>query len=152
MDYTNFSSMDNDFYDQQKEQLKLVEQSKKMDRGYNVIYRNCLNKRRELVTTPINIYTSGEIYSHIRDAETGVYYSHTVGSADEDLYFKVILATGECKSKNGSSTLFYPSPRQYMSHLNIDVSEDVIQRWEEKRDFRYKVIESNKNQAKYVIV
>ena len=145
MEYTNFSSGDNESYEEQKEQLRLVEQAKKIDRGYNVIYRDCLNKRGQLVRTPISIYTSGGTDSQIRDAETGAYFSHIVGSADEDLYFKVTLATGECKSKNGSSTLFYSSPRHYMSHLNNDVSEDVIQLWEEKRDFRYKVIESNKN-------
>ena len=145
MEYTNFSSVDNEFYDEQKEQRRLVQEVKKMDRGYNVIYRDCLNKRGQLVATPISIYTSGGTDSQIRDAETGVYYSHIVGSADEDLYFKVTLATGECKSKNGSSTAFYSSPRHYMSHLNNEVSEHVIQMWEEKRDARNKAIESNKN-------
>ena len=145
MEYTNFSSVDNEFYDEQKEQRRLVQEVKKMDRGYNVIYRDCLNKRGQLVATPISIYTSGGTDSQIRDAETGAYFSHIVGSADEDLYFKVTLATGECKSKNGSSTAFYSSPRHYMSHLNNEVSEDVIQLWEEKRDYRYKVIETNKN-------
>ena len=116
-----------------------------MDRGYNVIYRTCTNKKGQQVRTPISIYTSGGTDSQIRDAETGAYYSQLVGSADEDLYFKVILATGECKSKNGSSTLFYLSPRHYMSHLNCQVSEDSIQSWQEKRDARYKTKNSVKS-------
>ena len=116
-----------------------------MDRGYNVIYRTCTNKKGQQVRTPISIYTSGGTDSQIRDAESGAYYSHLVGSADEDLYFKVILATGECKSKNGSSTLFYLSPRHYMSHLNCQVSEDSIQSWQEKRDARYKTKNSVKS-------
>jgi hypothetical protein len=122
-----------------------------MDKGYNLIYRNCPNKKGQLVRTQISIYTSGGTNSQIRDAETGVYYPHLVGSADEDLYFKVILATGECKSKNGSSTLFYLSPRHYMSHLNNDVSEDTLQMWELKRDARYKAKESIKKNNLQVI-
>jgi hypothetical protein len=152
MEYTNFSSADNESYEEQKEQRRLVEETKKIDRGYNVIYRTCPNKRGQLVRTPISIYTSGGTDSQIRDAETGAYYKHIVGSADEDLYFKVILATGECKSKNGSNTLFYVSPRHYMSHLNNEVSEDTLQRWEEKRDARYKAIETRKNNPKSIVV
>jgi hypothetical protein len=151
MEYTNFNDQ-NDSYDEQKEQRKLVEEAKKMDRGYNVIYRNCPNKKGQLVRTPISIYTSGGTDSQIRDAETGAYYSHIVGSADEDLYFKVILATGECKSKNGSSTLFYLSPRHYMSHLNNQVGEDTFQMWESKRAARSKAREMKKNNALAIIV
>ena len=75
-----------------------------------------------------------------------------VGNADEDLFFKVVLATGECKSKNGSSTLFYLSPRHYMSHQNCQVSEDDVQRWQEKRDARYKTKSSMKTKNMLVIV
>jgi len=151
MEYTDFNDQ-NDSYEEQREQRKLVEEAKKMDRGYNLIYRNFTNKKGQLVRTPIGIYTSGGTDSQIRDAETGAYYSHLVGSADEDLYFKVILATGECKSKNGSSTLFYSSPRHYMSHLNNEVSEDTLQLWEEKRAARCKAREMKKNNALSIIV
>ena len=82
----------------------------------------------------MEVYTTSGYGCHIRDAETGHYYSHSVGTADEDLYFSVILATGECKSRNGSSTLFYLSPQHYMRHLNCELEEDVIARWEAKRD------------------
>jgi hypothetical protein len=151
MEYTDINQR-NESYDEQREQRRLVEEAKKIDRGYNVIYRTCPNKKGELVRTPISVYTSGGTDSNIRDAETGAYYSHLVGSADEDLYFKVILATGECKSKNGSSTLFYLSPRHYMSHLNNEVSEATLQMWEEKRDDRYKAREMKKSNALSIIV
>jgi hypothetical protein len=151
MEYTDINQR-NESYDEQREQRRLVEEAKKIDRGYNVIYRTCPNKKGELVRTPISVYTSGGTDSNIRDAETGAYYSHLVGSADEDLYFKVILATGECKSKNGSSTLFYLSPRHYMSHLNNEVSEATLQMWEEKRDDRYKAKEMKKSNALSIIV
>ena len=151
MEYNDFTNQI-EYNDGQKEQRRLVEEAKSIDRGYNVIYRTCPNKKGKLVRTPISIYTSGGTDSQIRDAESGSYYSHLVGSADEDLYFKVILATGECKSKNGSSTLFYLSPRHYMSHLNMEVSEDIIQNWQEKRDARYKSIELNKIKHQTIIV
>ena len=152
MEYNVFSGQIESSYDEHKEHGKIIKEARSMDRGYNVIYRTCPNKKGQQVRTPINIYTSGGTDSQIRDAETGAYYSHIVGSADEDLYFKVILATGECKSKNGSNTLFYVSPRHYMSHLNNEVSEDTLQRWEEKRDARYKAIETRKNNPKSIVV
>jgi hypothetical protein len=73
MEYTDFNDQ-NDSYEEQKEQRKLVEEAKKMDRGYNVIYRSLPNKKGQLVRTPIGIYTSGGTDSQIRDAETGAYY------------------------------------------------------------------------------
>jgi hypothetical protein len=59
-----------------------------------------------------------------------------VGSADEDLFFKVGLATGECTSKNNSSTLFYSSPNHYMSHMQCELDEETISRWEAKHNDR----------------
>ena len=132
-------------YEEQKEYLGTVEHMKKIDKGYNVIYRSRVNKRNKEVTTSIDIYTSGGTDSLIRDAETGAYYPHIVGSADEDLYFKVMLATGECKSLNGSSTLFYLSPTHCMSHLNDTFSENTIKNWENKRNARYNEIELKRN-------
>jgi hypothetical protein len=152
MEYNEFSGQIESSYDEHKEHGKIIKEAHSMDRGYNVIYRTCPNKKGQQVRTPISIYTSGGTDSQIRDAESGAYYSHLVGSADEDLYFKVILATGECKSKNGSSTLFYSSPRHYMSHLNNEVSEDTLQMWESKRAARSKAREMKKNNALAIIV
>jgi hypothetical protein len=142
MEYNEFSGQ---IEASHEEQGRIIKDAKSMDVGYNVIYRSCPNKKGKLIRTPITIYTSSGTNSQIRDAETGAYYSQKVGSADEDLYFKVILATGECKSKNGSSTLFYLSPRHYMSHINGEVSDDTLKMWEEKRDARLKAKQSIKN-------
>ena len=152
MEYNEFSGQIEASYDEQPEQRKMMKETLSIDRGHNVIYRNFPNKKGQLVRTPLTVYTSGDVNSNIRDAESGAYYSHLVGSADEDLYFKVILATGECKSKNGSSTLFYSSPRHYMSHLNNEVSEETLQMWEEKRAARYKAREMKKSNALSIIV
>ena len=116
----------------QKNQLDKI---KKADRGYNKIWRNVI-KNDKLKRTKIEIYTSSGVGNHIRDAETGEYYPYIVGSADEDLFFSVILATGECRSKNGSNTLFYLSPEKYMNHLHTQLDDHVIKLWKEKRDNR----------------
>jgi hypothetical protein len=116
-----------------KNQLENIKQS---DRGYNKIWRNVVKNDR-VKRTKIDVYTTSGLGNHIRDAETGEYYPYVVGSADEDLFFSVILATGEFKSKNGSNTLFYLSPEKYMSHLHIkNLNNDIILRWREKKENR----------------
>jgi len=151
MDYNDVDNQMESFHEQ-KEQLTIMNKTKSMDKGHSVIYKYFPNKNGQLKLLPVNIYTSGGIGSQIRDAETGEYYSNIVGNADEDLFFKVVLVTGECKSKNGSNTLFYLSPRHYMSHQNCQVSEEDVHRWQEKRDDRYKTKNSMKNKNMVVII
>ena len=123
------------FYNK-NEMNKTVVDIKSIDRGYNKIWRN-VYKNGKLKKTGIELYTTGCCGSNIRDAETGEYYQHIVGTADEDLYFKVILATGECNSKNGSSTLFYLSPKHYSDHFGVNsnrFTDDFIAEWNKRRD------------------
>lgn len=111
--------------------------AQKHDRGFNVITRKFIStKTGKPKNKRVFIYTSGTTGSRIRDAETGDYYPNKIGSKDEDLFFKVILATGECKSANGSSTLFYNSPQHYMTHLNCSIEPEIIAKWEAKRNER----------------
>jgi len=132
----NFNPADNmEFSVSSGEFKNMTEGLKKDDKGYNVIWRMMV-KNDKMKKTKIEIYTSSGYGCHIRDAETGEYYVNTVGTADEDLYFSVVLATGECKSKNGSSTLFYLSPQHYMTHFNCELEPSVISSWEEKRRAR----------------
>ena len=131
MDYYDFNNQ-NESNEEQKEQLKMIEEVKKVDKGFNRIYRTQRNKNNKVVRKSINLYSSGGTGSQIRDAETGFYYPEMVGSEAEDLYFKVRLATGECNSVNGSTSFFYASPRHYMSHLNSELDEGILQKWEEK--------------------
>jgi len=147
----DYYSNDNEVYSNfdTREQKKYLENTKRMDKGHNIIYRKIMDKNNKKKVTKLNVYTSGDSHSKIRDAETGVYYSNLVGTADEDLFFKIILASGECKSKNGSNTLFYLSPRHYMSHTNAIVDEDLITEWQEKRNTREKTKNIEK-ENKYV--
>lgn len=133
-EYLNPSDLDYTYNElSPKEQLQ---ESKNMDRGYNVIYRRVMRKDGKIKNKKIEIYTTSGIGSRIRDAETGDYYQNIVGSKDEDLFFKVGLSTGECKSANGSSTLFFLSPQHYATHLHCELNPDMITAWEEKRNAR----------------
>jgi hypothetical protein len=124
----------------------MFEKIKRKDKGYNVIYRKAFKKNGKPYQKKIEIYTSGGTGSHIRDAETGEYLSSLVGSKDEDLYFKVTLATGECRSANGSTTLFYSSPQHYANHLMCDFDPKIALKWEEKQNARLSEIKRNKKQ------
>lgn len=130
-----YNPVDQNDYDEVDDN-KMFEQVKTLDRGYNVIYRKALRKDGRKYNKKIEIYTSSGTGTRIRDAETGEYTNYIVGSSNEDLFFKVMLATGECKSANGSYTLFFSSPQHYANHLHCDVSPQLTADWEEKRDAR----------------
>lgn len=118
-------------YDEKKENKQ------NNDKGYNTIRRTYKNK-----TKSIDIFTSGGVGTKIRDAETGHYTNFVVGSENEDLFYKVALATGECKSKNGSNTLFYLSPQHFMNHMKTVVHPKDVLAWEEKRNTRLRVLQT----------
>ena len=123
----------------------IIGETKSMDIGYNTITREIIRTDGRRKNVKIDLYSSNGTGKCIRDAETGVYYKNLVGSKDEDLFFKVSLATGECNSKNGSTTFFYISPTHYMSHMNCQVSPEIIQIWESKRNARLNEV---KNQSR----
>jgi hypothetical protein len=134
----NYNTADpNDIENEMNNPEDVLANAQKQDKGFNIIYRKFVSpKTGKPKNKRIHIYTSGTAGSRIRDAEIGDYYPNKVGSKDEDLFFKVILATGECRSANGSSTLFYTSPQHYMNHLNYNVDPETISRWEVKRNTR----------------
>ena len=127
------------------EHKAMIGETKSMDIGYNTITRQIIRADGRRKNVKIDLYSSNGTGKCIRDAETGVYYKNLVGSKDEDLFFKVSLATGECNSKNGSSTFFYISPTHYMSHMNCQVNQEIIQNWEGKRNARLNEV---KNQSR----
>ncbi len=153
MEYSDYFSPlnDNQLYTSYKtEHLNVLEESKSLDKGYSKISRSSNRIDVKNKKNKIEIYSSGDIGSNIRDAETGVYYADKVGSVDEYLFFKVVIATGECNSKNGSSTLFYLSPNHYMSHMNCDVDSKTISQWEEKKNARLKEKEKTKRAKMHI--
>ena len=54
------------------------------------------------------------------------------GTRDEDLFFTVILATGEFGQN--APVLFYDNPEQYERHFFAKVSQKIKEKWTSKRD------------------
>ena len=123
-----------------------INKAKKADPGYNTIYRKAPGKDGKWRNKKIGIYTTGGVGSLIRDAETGDTFPNAVGSKDEELFFKVALATGECSSANKSNILFFVSPQSYANHMCCDVDPVLAYSWEKRRDERLAEINILKRQ------
>ena len=114
-------------------QKKELNNIKSIDSGYGYVYRQKSSVSNKVKNSRVDCYTSGDLGKRIRNAETGQYYKYKVGSKDEDLFFKISLATGELKTRNGSNVLFYDSPEQYEKHLMVEVDEEIKERWVVKK-------------------
>lgn len=142
-------TQDDASYASSSDHNKIMENAKKLDKGYNKIYRNVIKPNGTVKKTKIEIYTSRP-NGKIRNAETGEYYNVAVGSNDEDLFFSVALSTGESGLRNPKemNLLFFNSPNHYMSHMRTKISdESTISYWTEKRDARLKEKGSVKKSA-----
>lgn len=129
----------NDYDSPDFKQESALKKSKVLNRGYHKISRNVLFSNNKTITkVEIGVYGSGSHESPIRNAETGEYYKYKVGTMDEDLFFKVIISTGEVPS--GPITLFYDSPQHYERHQYLELDSLTKKRWENKRQFRLNVI------------
>lgn len=113
-----------------------ISRALKEDRGLNTLTIKIKLDSGRTKHKRVKVFTSSGVGTRIRDAETGEYYPNKVGSKDEDLFFKVAIATGECTSANNSNTLFYCSPQHYENHLYSTVDPLLIESWETKRDTR----------------
>jgi hypothetical protein len=101
---------------------------KKMDRGFHRL-KHCINKA-ENKKVNIDLYTSGNIGTRIRNAVSGIRYNYKVGSRDEDLLFSVKIATGEILPDEGA--LYYDNPEQYERHFFTKISQETKKQWYEK--------------------
>ena len=73
-----------------------------------------------------------------------------VGSYDEDIYFKVMICTGENKIRNEPITLFYHTPEQFEHHFQEEIPIETKKRWAKKRKdlmktYQYKHLYTNEN-------
>jgi hypothetical protein len=126
------------------------------DKHQHIIYREVYDENKDrTVKRKIIVYSSGDVGNTIRNAQFGTKYIynysnysksyvlsgeinkqsviHKIGSYDEDLYFKVMICTGENKQSHQPITLFYSSPGQYERHLNEKLSPEVKKQWNNKR-------------------
>lgn len=94
----------------------------------------------------------------IKHAATGKFQGFNnqffrVGTKDEDLFFSVILATGELGQN--MSVLFYDNPEQYERHFFTKVSQKMKDTWNEKKNnamFHFKLRQSNEDNGGVIVV
>jgi len=79
-------------------------------------------------TIAIKMHGSGDYGSYIKNAVTGAYTNHRVGSEAEYLYFTVANCTGLDKM-NGPVHLYYDTPSQYERHQFTTVDQDTKNAW-----------------------
>jgi len=130
MDYDNRYHPSNQD-DADRKSAKMIDDIKNLDRGYNEIYRKVIQNNGVYKNKKIVVYNSGDFGSQIRDAITGRYTKDLVGCANEDLYFTMVLATGEVKNKH--IVLYFDSPEQCERHLNQTFGEKIKENWNAKR-------------------
>lgn len=76
----------------------------------------------------IKLYGSGDYGSYIKNAVTGAYTNHLVGSEAENMYFCVANCTGLDKI-NGPVHLYYDTPSQYEAHQFTRVDQNAKDAW-----------------------
>jgi hypothetical protein len=112
---------------------------KKVDKGY-----------RKLKTKDGNLIyfaTSMIPGTPIRDAIYGHrFHEYTVGSPNEELFFKVCNAS--INSSQNVDTLFYDNPEQFESHMNCHVDIDSKNVWAEK--YQYALHRVKRNEDKQI--
>jgi hypothetical protein len=125
-----------------------IENAKRLDPGYNKIHRlrefrvmetlvdkytGETNKYEKIVKkrVPIELYTTTLTPGYmIRSALGGSYHSnYKVGTSDEYIFYKVALSTGECRSSNGSNTLFFDTPEQYENVFEVSLPQNKKNEW-----------------------
>jgi hypothetical protein len=113
----------------------VMSKEKMADKGYYVVKRkNPASSYTEIVDVGFYVtpYTPGVT---IRNALTGIYQNYKVGRREEDLFYKVVMATGEGRDGKLSqepNQLFYDYPEQYERHWGASVSEETKSAWYEK--------------------
>jgi hypothetical protein len=83
-------------------------------------------KYHDFVT--ITMYGSGSSGAFIRNAVTGAYTNHLVGSKEDYLYFSVSMCNGMDKA-NGPVHLYYDSPIQYEKHQYVILDQKMKDDW-----------------------
>ncbi len=134
--FDNVNELENDFENQQNnknENKKLKHNGHyKYKIPYYEIYTDSDGStHREKKYRKFEYYGTPGNGARIRDAITGYKTAHISGSADEDLYFSVIMAKGNGVDRE-PIILFYDSPERYEVHQGKILNESVKKRWQVK--------------------
>jgi hypothetical protein len=112
-----------------KRQKNIIEEMKNIDKQYHKLARKINSKKESIEIYSTNV-TPGNM---IRDAITGSRYpQYRVGSSNENLFFKVRIATGE--TGHDGATFFFDSPEQYERHFknSITIKQTEKEKWTNK--------------------
>ena len=141
--YTNDEELSEYSYDSKSNKNRLkkaMAELNKQDKRFHQI--KCRLSNGKFKNIPC--FSSGSQGCRIRNAITGEYYKHEVGSENEDLYFKIIIATGENGLKE-PLTLFYETPQQYERHMFCEINTEIKNNWMNKNlNMRIKNEKANK--------
>jgi len=121
LDNTTISST-NSRTKKNKDVLKIVDHGKYKVHG--------LNKREQFKYVCYATNTSNHAY--IRNAVTGNIQPYRSCSGEENLYFKVIDATGLGTTTKYAKHLYYDSPEECEKHQNRKISIQTKKKWYEK--------------------
>lgn len=95
-------------------------------RGFHIVYRTIGRK-----STKVSFYeTTNTPNQYIRNAVSGSVMPYRVSSYDEDLFYSVLLATGE--TGQTSALLFYDNPEQYEEHFGVSLPGEAKDAWRVK--------------------
>ena len=129
-----FFDNDNDIVISSKNKNNILQEVKKTDSKYDKYVKELKMKWTDgkyYDKVSIELFGSGETGSKIRNAATGAKTPYLVGSSNEDLFFKIIDATGN-KGRKDSLVLFYDSPEQYENHQFNLLNQAVKETWANK--------------------
>jgi len=105
----------------------VFEKKKYNNRDKNSVVRVYSEKGPYRVTYYDTNLTPGR---RIRNAVSGHYTNHVVGTNDEYLYFSNLICTGE--SGSTPHCLFYDTPEQYERHMHTTISDETKDRWRQR--------------------
>jgi hypothetical protein len=112
-------------------QDKAADAVKRLDKHYqkySIPFNRTWTDGKYYKRMTIEDYGSGSHGTLIRNAVTGARYNIHVGSADEDILFKVNDSTGR-DGRRDPVMLYYDTPEQYENHHFTTVSPEVKQKW-----------------------
>lgn len=119
----------NDYYSEDNASRTSANRANAVPSFMRTLKRRINGKTKRIVLFETNTTPN----SFIRHAITGARCEpYRVGSANEDLFFSVILATGEL-GKN-INVLYYDNPEQYEMHFHTTVNAVTKDAWRERRN------------------
>jgi hypothetical protein len=146
MSYEKNMFFENDNEDFVSSKFKNLQEVKKSDKRYDKFVKDLKMKWQDgkyYDKVTVEMFGSGNTGTKIRNAVTGAKTPYLVGSLNEELFFKVMDASGNGGRKD-SLMLFYDSPEQYENHQFIILDEIIKESWTNKNLVARKRLDTGK--------